>query len=134
MDMCISASYFGSLPWKASVLKTASGLSTGDTVISHKLEMRIRMLYRLLRRDDTPVEILNPRLPINNPRSNAQFGEQIVFEMQVLVDQKASIEDIGKHFANFKPWNPIGARATGLAPGRRDHHQGDAIPRPVEAS
>lgn len=107
MDMCISASYFGSLPWKGSMLKIASGLSTGDTVLNHKLKMRTRMLYRLLGRDDTPFEILNSQLLINNPRSNAQFGEQIVFEMQVLVDQRACVEDLEKHFAKFKRSHPM---------------------------
>lgn len=106
MDVCISASHFGSLPWKASVLKTAAGLSTGDTVLNHKLEMRIRMLYRLKRREVKPFEILNSHLLINSPRSNAQFGEQIVFEMQVLLDQRACAVDLEKHFAKFKPWHP----------------------------
>ncbi|KAH8754629.1 hypothetical protein F5883DRAFT_185248 [Diaporthe sp. PMI_573] len=106
MGMCISASFFGSLSWKGSMLKIASGLSTGDTVTSHKLGMRIRMLYRLLRRNDTPVEVLDPHLFINNPRSNAQYGEQIILEMQVLLDQRASIGDIEENFAKFIPGHP----------------------------
>lgn len=88
------------------MLKAAAGLSTGDTLLNHKLETRIRMLYRLMRRDDTPFEILNSHLLTDNPRSNAQFGEQIVFEMQVLVDQRKCVEVLEKHFAKFKLSDP----------------------------
>ncbi|KAH0423726.1 hypothetical protein CcaCcLH18_11977 [Colletotrichum camelliae] len=89
VDVCISASYFCTLHWKQLMLRTAACISgkwgQQKPLLHHRTFLRTLMVRRLSCTDDEP-EAAYPDLPVVDRRSNAYFGEKLLFQMQVAID------------------------------------------------
>lgn len=92
VDVCISASYFGLLPWKRQMMQIATRICSRNHLSNQQVELRTRMFQRLRSPLAEPIEINSPNPP-TNPRENGRFGEQVVFELKLLRDQGESRHD-----------------------------------------
>lgn len=101
-EVCISASYFGDLQWKESVLNVAASIDTGDPILVQKLGLRTRMLHKLLGKEVSSNQSYQSLPTPVNQRWNALIGEQIVFEMKALVERGTSPEDLERIFTRFQ--------------------------------
>jgi hypothetical protein len=100
VEVCISASYFGLLPWKQHMLEYATRIHNGDRLSTDRLELRTMMLKRLTSPSAEPGK-LTARTPPTNPRENGFLGEQVVFELKVLRDRGYSAHYMVEIFARF---------------------------------
>ncbi|KAF3768468.1 hypothetical protein M406DRAFT_71472 [Cryphonectria parasitica EP155] len=100
-EVCISASYFGSLTWKSVMLRYAAHLNPGDPSRTMKIRLRTRMLNKLSLKEDISTD--NASLRHSNQHLNAVFGEEIIFEMQGLLEQRVPIKTLEDYFKSFVP-------------------------------
>lgn len=101
VDVCISASYFGLLPWKRQMMEIATRICSRNYLSIQRVELRTRMFQRLRSPLAEPIEI-NSSKPPTNPRENGHFGEQVVFELKLLRDQGQSTDKMIETFAKFQ--------------------------------
>lgn len=102
-EVCLSASYFGLLPWKEMMLKTAEkycNCPQTDHLVA-QLQLRARMLRRLQAKNDTRLQESSRQWP--NAYLNALFGQEIIFEAKQLLDNDAPLEEIRTHLLRYQP-------------------------------
>lgn len=101
-DVCISASYFGQMPWKEYMLQIAKKFELTDQGAARRLNLRSRMVRRLAGEEVDLQDTPPPEAPLSC-RENAEFGEQVVFEMKLLVDRETSTEKVQQCLHKFRP-------------------------------
>lgn len=104
-EVCLSASYFGLLPWKESMLATAETYChqdlTSDDYLVLQLRLRARMLKRLHPHPDTNQVCEARQRP--SQYLNALSGQEIVFEAKQLLDNDSPLFVIESHLLKFRP-------------------------------
>ncbi|SPJ78518.1 uncharacterized protein FTOL_06907 [Fusarium torulosum] len=106
--VCLSSSYFLGMRWKASVIDVAAGFLPLDGEGLLRLQLRRLALARLsqdrpaqdLRRD---VQSLISKYQVTNQRSNAWYGEMVLFHARLLVDIEQH-QDALDVLASFRAW------------------------------
>lgn len=101
-EVCISASYFGLLPWKDSMLRIAETCcEQGSSDLQDQLFLRKRMLKRLQSLPDISQQ--HQTRERASARSYGLFGEQIIFQASRLLDKDACVDDIRQQLGRFQP-------------------------------
>lgn len=99
--VCLSASYFGLLPWKDYVLKVAESLVHSESSFARKLHRRQSEIRRLAYTRTLP--------PIAVPQthdtgsSTIDFGESILLRLKCLADNDAPLQQFEDCARNFSP-------------------------------
>ncbi|KAF3768198.1 hypothetical protein M406DRAFT_75534 [Cryphonectria parasitica EP155] len=101
---CLSASYFGLMPWKEYMLQTAEIFGSTDSSLLQSLRLRSFMLRRLKAEDVSLGSINDPDRRFISRYENGIHGERIVLEMKVLLNNDASIEESQACQARFQPF------------------------------
>lgn len=99
VEVCVSASYFGLLPWKELILQTAIRIAepcTDDVLLSQKLDLRARMLSKLKFGVDFADQAYHYERTNGNtdPRLNGYLGERIILEAKFLLDKDAPLDKL----------------------------------------
>lgn len=104
-EVCLSASYFGLLPWKQQMLETAFSIGRDDPLLLFRLNLRDRMIKRLASPGVLPTQpLVEPRDTIRpSRRANGYMGSQVVFEMKLLLEKDAPVHEMTQCFSKFQP-------------------------------
>lgn len=102
-EVCLSASFFGLLPWKELILQLIREYHPEDLDLMQQLATRTRILDHLQFKQNQGHQIDIPQDTERSSRLEGLFSEQELIDLKILVGRNASLLEVTRTLRKLEP-------------------------------